>query len=626
MTAQRHPLSSSRPTEPTKRATAPTGDLHVASTPRNEYARRLEARRESLALWHVRYVRVSYWRGFFALGGIAMAWAAFVGELLSFWWLLAPAVLFVVLVVLHEVVARRQFGAEQAVLHYERALDRLDWKWVGKGIAGSENTPGGHPFASDLDLFGEGSLFELLCTTHTRAGEEALARSLLQGRAVGEILRRQAAVEELRERLDLREELAILAKGVRTELKPSVLKAWATKEPSFGPPMRTIWTAVAWGLPVLSIAAGVLWKMTAVGPLPLIALMLMQGGMHLSVRVRLGSVVDSVATLSSELDVLVGMLRRLEREPVESELLLHLRQELRGTDRLASAAVAQLSTLVSWLDARRNQFFAPIAFLLSWGLHFGLAIERWRLGSGRRIPLWLDTVGEIEALCALAAYSYEHPQDPFPELVENGPLFDAQGLGHPLLGIDGGARNDVSLGSDARIWLVSGSNMSGKSTLLRSVGINAVLAQAGGPVRAQSLRLSPLEIGATIRIQDSLMKGESRFYAEVARLQQIMELAETKPPLLFLLDEILHGTNSRDRRVGAAAIIRQLLDAGAIGLVTTHDLAVADAAGDFGGLLHDVHFEDRLVDGRLTFDYRVRAGAVQRSNALEWMRALGLKV
>jgi hypothetical protein len=605
----------------------PTGSEHVASPdPRSEYVRRLDARRESLALEQARYVRISYWRGFFALGGLAAALAVFAGELLSFWWLLVPAVVFLGLVVLHEVVARSQSRAEQAVRHYERAVGRLDWNWIGKGITGIEKTPEGHLFASDLDIFGEGSLFELLCTAHTRAGEEALAKSLLHGRPVSEILRRQAAVEELRERLDLREEMAILAKGVRAELKPSVLKAWATEKPSFGPRKRTVLTVVAWGLPAFTIAAAVLWKTTAVGPMPLIAFILLQVLVFLSVRARLSRVVGTVATLSRELDVLVGILRRLEREPVESELLVQLCKALRGTDRPASEAVAQLSTLVSWLDARRNQFFAPIAFLLSWGLHFGLAIERWRLGSGRRIPLWIDTIGEIEALCALAAYAYEHPKDPFPELVEHGPLFDAQALGHPLLGHDGGARNDVHLGSDARIWLVSGSNMSGKSTLLRSVGINAVLAMAGGPVRAHRLRLSPMGIGATIRIQDSLMKGESRFYAEVSRLQQIMKLAEREPPLLFLLDEILHGTNSRDRRVGAAAIIRQLLDAGAIGLVTTHDLAVADAAGDFDGLLHDVHFEDRLVDGRLTFDYRVRPGAVQRSNALEWMRALGLKV
>jgi hypothetical protein len=605
----------------------PTGaDESAPPDPRGEYVGRLEARKESLGLGQKRYVRISCWRGLLALGGLAVGLGAFAGDLLSCWWLLAPAVGFVILVVLHECVARSQRRAEQAVLHYERALDRLEWNWIGKGTTGSEKTPEGHPFASDLDIFGEGSLFELLCTTHTRAGEEALAESLLHARPIEEILRRQAAVEELRERLDLREELAILARGVRAELKPSLLKAWATRKPSFGPQTRTVLTAVAWGLPAFSVAAGVLWVTTALGPMPLIAVTLLQGLVVWSVRGRLSRVVDTVEPLSRELDVLVGILHRLEREPVESALLCHLRDELRGTDRPASEAVAQLSTLVSWLDARLNQFFAPIAFLLSWGLHFGLAIERWRLGSGRRIPLWIDTLGEIEALCALAAYAYEHPEDPFPELVEDGPLFDAKALGHPLLGQEGGFRNDVRLGTEARIWLVSGSNMSGKSTLLRSVGVNVVLALAGGPVRAHSLRLSPMRIGATIRIQDSLMKGESRFYAEVSRLQHIIKLAEAEPPLLFLLDEILHGTNSRDRRVGAVAIIRQLLDVGAIGLVTTHDLAVADTAGDFDGLLRDVHFEDRLVDGRLSFDYRVRPGPVQGSNALEWMRALGLRV
>lgn len=602
------------------------GDTSTLPDPRTEYATRLDARRETLALAQGRDRRIARWRGLVALGAGAVALAAFAGGLLSPWWLLAPAAVFVALMGLHEYVIRGRRRAEQAVAHYERALARLDWSWIGQGTTGSERAAGDDLFVSDLDIFGRGSLFELLCTAHTRAGEDALAQGLLRRRPVDAILQRQAAVEELRERLDLREELAILAKGVRVELKPALLRAWATAEPAFGPRTQTSLTALAWVLTALALAAGVLWATTRWGPVPLIAVALLQGLVAWRVRSSLKRVLDTVDSVSRELGVLVGLLRRLEGEPVQSELLRHLRAELRGADRPASDEVARLSTLASWLEARLNQLFAPFAFLLSWSLHFGLAVERWRAGSGRHIPRWIDTLGEIEALCALAGYAYEHPDDPFPELVEQGPLFDAQGLGHPLLGHDGGVRNDVQLGPQARVWLVSGSNMSGKSTLLRTVGVNAVLAMAGAPVRARSLRLSPVSLGATIRVQDSLMEGASRFYAEISRLQRIMERAGDEPPVLFLLDEILHGTNSRDRRVGAVAILRQLHDAGAIGLVTTHDLAIADTVGDLDGWLVDVHFEDALVDGELTFDYRVRPGAVQGSNALEWMRALGLKV
>jgi DNA mismatch repair ATPase MutS len=240
---------------------------------------------------------------------------------------------------------------------------------------------------------------------------------------------------------------------------------------------------------------------------------------------------------------------------------------------------------------------------------------------------WLRAAGELEAFSALSTYAYEHPADPFPMLVEGEGLFDAQALGHPLLPEETAVRNDVTLGAGgARVIVVSGSNMSGKSTLLRSVGINVVLALAGAPVRATYLRLSPLGLGATLRVEDSLQDGRSRFYAEIVRIRGIVERARSPLPLLFLLDEILHGTNSYDRRVGAEAIVRALAAAGAIGLVTTHDLALTELPGHLSVEAINMHFEDRLEDGQMVFDYRMRPGVVKHSNALALMRAVGLDV
>jgi DNA mismatch repair ATPase MutS len=235
-------------------------------------------------------------------------------------------------------------------------------------------------------------------------------------------------------------------------------------------------------------------------------------------------------------------------------------------------------------------------------------------------------VGEIEALCGLAARAWEHPEEPFPELLETGPLLEAEQLGHVLLPADRVVRNDVRLGAEPSLLIVSGSNMSGKSTLLRSIGTSVVLAQAGATVRAERLRLSPLSLGASIRLNDSLQQGSSRFYAEITRLRQLVSLAEQSPPLLFLLDELLAGTNSHDRRVGAAAVIRGLIERGAVGLLTTHDLALAEIAAGLGARAVNVHFEDRLEQGRVVFDYQMRQGVVRRSNALELMRAVGLDV
>jgi DNA mismatch repair ATPase MutS len=261
-----------------------------------------------------------------------------------------------------------------------------------------------------------------------------------------------------------------------------------------------------------------------------------------------------------------------------------------------------------------------------WTIQIAMAIEAWRAENGALIPGWLDAVSEIEALSSLANYAWEHPGDPLPAFAE-GAVFDAEDLGHPLLAdLPEKARcvrNSVALVAPRQLLVVSGSNMSGKSTLLRSVGVNVVLALAGAPVRARKLTISHLSLGASIRTMDSLEEGHSRFMAEILRLKQVLELP---PPALFLLDELLHGTNSHDRAIGAEGLILALLKRGAIGLATTHDLSLARVADELAPAAENVHFEDRLEDGRLVFDYRMRPGVVSRSNALDLMRAVGLDV
>ena len=248
--------------------------------------------------------------------------------------------------------------------------------------------------------------------------------------------------------------------------------------------------------------------------------------------------------------------------------------------------------------------------------------------NGPQLRAWIDALGEIEALVSLAAYAYERPDEPFPELVDAGPLrFEAEALGHPLLPADRCVRNDVEFGDALRLIVVSGSNMSGKSTLLRAIGTNVVLALAGAPVCARRLVLSPLQVGASVQLRDSLLEGQSRFYAEIQRLRLIFELAEREPPpVLFLLDEILHGTNAQERRKGAESVVRGLLERGAAGLVTTHDLALAEIVERQGTIAINAHFSDRVEEGELRFDYRLRDGVAGQGNALALMRAVGLPV
>jgi DNA mismatch repair ATPase MutS len=293
-----------------------------------------------------------------------------------------------------------------------------------------------------------------------------------------------------------------------------------------------------------------------------------------------------------------------------------------------SDAIRRLQRYAEMLDWRRNAVFAPIAAAVSWALHLASAIENWRREFGPRVNIWLAAVAEHEALSSLAAYAYEHSDDPFPIFVEDGAAarFEGTRLGHPLVPAAKMVRNDVALTRDTRLLIVSGSNMSGKSTLLRTVGINVVLAMAGAPVRAATLTMTPLALGATLHVHDSLQAGRSRFYAEISRIRNIADLADRQPVPLFLLDELFQGTNSHDRKIGAEALLLNLIDRGAIGLTTTHDLALTAIAEESRGRAVNVHFEDQLIDGELMFDYKMKPGPVTHSNALALMRAVGLPV
>lgn len=309
-------------------------------------------------------------------------------------------------------------------------------------------------------------------------------------------------------------------------------------------------------LPAAAALALLGWSRLGWGPAPLVAAAAASLLVSRALRTRVAAVLSQVARAHSGLAALAAVSARLEREPFRHPRLVALRVDLLSGGR-ASRRIGALGSLVGWLALLNNDLAAPLAQLLGGPASLAFAIERWRSRSGRRIGAWLQAAGEIEALCALAGHGYEHPSDPFPELIESGAVLDGRGLRHPLLPEARCVPNDVLLGGDGpSLLLLSGSNMSGKSTLLRTVGANAVLAFAGAPVRARRLRVSPLALGASLRAQDSLVAGESRFYAEILRLRRIVALLDGPLRVLFLLDEILHGTNSHDRRQGAEGVLR----------------------------------------------------------------------
>ena len=589
--------------------------------PRQEYERRASRYHERAAEAARREETVARARLGVALVAVLLGWLALGAGWLSPWWLVAPAGVFAALVAGHARVRRERRRAERGAALYERALARLDGQWAGAGRTGARFLDPHHPYADDLDLFGEGSLYELLCGARTTMGEEMLAAWLLAPADPIAVRARQAAVQELTPRLDLREDLAVLGDEMAAIVRRDALAPLATA--AAHPPPTRLRVKVA-AVSALTLGAVALWAVGWASPIVAVGALVVQGvvGWRLGERVREAD--RAVAGHGPDLQLLAAVLERFEREPLASPLLAGLHAGMITEGRRPSRAVRRLRLWVDLLDSRRNQFFAPFALATMWGVHCALGVEAWRARHGASVGAWLTAVGQLEALCSLAGFAWEHPEDVYPDLEEGEARFEAEALGHPLIPEVRCVRNDVALGGAARVLIVSGSNMSGKSTLLRAVGTNAVLALAGAPVRAARLRLTRLSVGATLRIRDSLQEGTSRFYAELVRLRDLVRIAEGPIPLLFLLDEILHGTNSHDRRLGAAAVVRGLVQRGAIGLVTTHDLALSAVAGDAEIRAANVHFEDRLEDGQMRFDYRMRPGVVQTSNALALMRTLGL--
>jgi hypothetical protein len=556
------------------------------------------------------------------LFGLALVWLIFARDILSSTWLVVPLAAFIGLMTFHASVIPQRRRADRAVAFYEDGMARLDDHWENRSPTGERFEDALHPYSRDLDLFGRGSLFQLLCTARTTIGENTLARWLCTPAAAAEIGARQVAVAELRGELDLREDLALTGADLGSRLHPEELARWARSNSEVG---STVWRAIAPLAVLTSVLAYLTYAAGVCGPAPLALALAIQAGIGVSLRPRVQAALRAVELPGRDLALLSQVLSKFESREFEAPRLRDLQATLQTRGVVPSHRVAQLSRLIVLLDARRNQFFAPIAPLLLWATQLCMAIDAWRRVSGAAVPLWIEAVGEFEALCAIAAYAYERDDAIFPQIADQSDAeFEAEGIGHPLLPRDSVVRNDLTLSDNDSLLVVSGSNMSGKSTLLRTIGCNAVLAQMGAPVCARRLRLSPLAVATSMRVDDSLRGGTSRFYAEIKRLRQLVDVAATQPPVLFLLDEILHGTNSHDRRIGAEVVVRTLLDRGAVGLVTTHDLTLSQIADNLAPRARNVHFADHLEDGVMVFDYRMHPGVVTKSNALDLMRAVGL--
>ena len=594
------------------------------TTPLDEYAQRQRAREAAASARERVHIRLGNAKVAIFLG-ILTYWALTLGGHSSAWVYGAAVAAFIALSIWHELTLRAMTRAAAAVAFYRAGAARIQDHWMRPEPSGERFKNADHPYADDLDIFGPGSLFQLLSLCRTPMGEERLARWLLQPASIDLVSERQAQVAALRSHLDLRERVAVVNAGQRRFMLPDQLIAWAETTTTL-PPLRIVVVTLA-----LVFAATFANFMYGGSGWPVLASLAVNGVVLGALYKRANAIIEalSASTGATALDLLSNVIKEIERERFEAPALSALAQRLKGNGDsvAASRGIARLARITDWADSRHNAFVRLSELPSLFTLQVGYACDAWRRSHGRQFRDWVDAVGEVEALLSLAGYSYEHPADPFAELVNSPePMFEATEIAHPLLPSSTAVANTVVLGTGPRVLIVSGSNMSGKSTFLRTTGINAVLALSGAPVRAQRLRLTPLAVGTCLRHTDSLQEHRSGFYTEALRIRRIFDLLDGPLPVLFLFDELLSGTNSKDRRIAAEGVIRTMLTKHAIGMVTTHDLALTEIAAIFPGQATNVHLQDHVEDGKMKFDYKLRDGVITHSNALELMRMIGLDV
>ncbi len=502
--------------------------------------------------------------------------------------------------------------------YYGAGIARLTHEWSSLD-EGRDFIDQDHFYATDLDLFGRGSLFQLICSARTQTGRAALATWLKAPAGREEALARHAAIAELRGRHDLCEAVAAAGAVKASDCRPETFQTWVAEAssplPSWARPVAVILVICTLAAPILFLCNQItlLTMWCAVG-----AMLLAESAFAAIFLRRVRRVLESIGGPMVELSIVWEMLEIMNREHFDSTKLLALVERTKG----GATHARRLQRLMKLSTERDNPWFTYLSYVLLWGTQFALAIELWRQRYGNQLLEWLAALGEFEALISLAAYGYEHPLDTFPELSEEGRLIDAEGMGHPLIDEGACVRNDLRLGGDVRFLIVSGSNMSGKSTFLGAIGLNVVLAWMGAPVRCTRLTLSRLAIGAAVRVQDSLVSGRSHFLAEMQRLRRMIDVA-SEQPLVYLADEIMSGTNSNDRRIATEWVVRALVLRGAIGVITTHDLALAEMVSS-GLPGANAHFEDSGELGNLSFDFKLREGLLTRSNALNIAHMLGI--
>jgi DNA mismatch repair ATPase MutS len=500
-------------------------------------------------------------------------------------------------------------------------LDRISGEWVTFADDGQDFAASDHPYTNDLDVFGPKSLYQWISTAKTCNGRQQLYKLLANPpKDLDTIVARQRAIRELAKRLDFCQNLE--CRGVISGMaahNPEELIRYAEEPPSGGSIIRFIRF-----LPILTVSAfgSYLLDWTPIH-LP-VALLIAQTFIVFGGYKKVSVPLNRVYSFKESLGAFRGMLELIETEPFQDKYLSTLRMKLFDQTDSASAAMNRLESISNAIDLQYSIYHLVFNIIFLWDIQCALRLIDWKYRYGQRVGGWLEVLGTLEALSSLSVISHIHPDWAFPEIEDQGQKIAARSLGHPLLPPEKCVRNNIEIDNYSSI--VTGSNMSGKSTWLRAIGVNLVLAYAGGPVCARRFRCSIMDIYTSMEIRDDLLEGVSTFYAELTRIKMILDHSRLGRPMLYLIDEIFRGTNSLDRITGAQVVLRTLSSNGVIGLISTHDFELCELEKEPWSNFKNYHFEEQYLNGGIQFDYKLRPGRCITSNARYLMNMVGIDV
>jgi hypothetical protein len=490
---------------------------------------------------------------------------------------------------------------------------------------GSEHIPKEHPYANDLDIFGRASLFQYINRTTSEPGSKQLAEYLKFPSSISVILERQTAIKELSLKMRWIQDLQANSKKNKITFPgKNRLEAWI-KEPLFFSNFKP-WKWLRYLLPIIILSIVTLFVFDVIGYTLFYLGLLIFAAIAYQINKFVAPVHEQLSKVADELNTLSSNILSIENEKFESPLLKRWQSVFLEKNKKASESILKLKKILDKLDLRYNLVLSlPLNLLLLWNLQQVLDLEKWKEKEQKNFNSWFDTLADFEALNSFAVLFFNQPEWIFPTIIPEYFSIEGKEIGHPLIPVEKRVDNFIEIPSHTKLMLVTGSNMAGKSTYLRSIGVNVVLAMAGAPVCAQSFSVSHVQVISSMRITDNLEESTSTFYAELKKLKTIIEKVNAGEKVFILLDEILRGTNSLDRHTGSKALIKQLIKKEAAAIIATHDLELANLK-DFSENILNYHFDVQVSNDELYFDYLLKPGICNSLNASILMKKIGIEL